>query len=77
MLDSKNHNNVRYEKVQKREENANLLWIIVAGKASFGHAGTVVENQSLDFVTHLVTEGLVIVDVKLSRKIQTMLSGNS
>ena len=59
------------------EEIANLLWIIVAGKASSGHAGTVVENQSLDFFTHLVTEGLVIVDVKLSRKIQTMLSGNS
>ena len=47
------------------EEIANLLWIIVAGKASSGHAGTVVENQSLDFVTHLVTEGLVIVEGKL------------
>ena len=42
------------------EDIANLLWIIVAGQASFGHAGAVVENQSLDFVTHLVTEGLVI-----------------
>ena len=59
------------------EEIANLLWIIVAGKASFGLTGAVVENQSLDFVTHLVTEGLVIVEGKLSRKIQTMLSGNS
>ena len=77
MLDSKNHNNVRDEKVQKMEEITNLLWIIVAGKASSGHAGTVVENQSLDFVTHLVTESLVIVEGKLSRKIQTMLSGNS
>ena len=38
------------------EEIANLLWIIVTGKASFGLAGAVVENQSLDFVTHLVTD---------------------
>ena len=38
------------------EEIANLLWIIVTGKASFGLAGAVVENHSLDFVTYLVTD---------------------
>ena len=38
------------------EEIANLLWIIVTGKATFGHAGAVVKKQSVDFVTHLVTD---------------------
>ena len=40
---------------------ANLLWIIVASKASYAHAGAIVENQGLDFFTHFVGKGLVIV----------------
>ena len=46
---------------QKIEEIANLLWIIVASKASLAHAGAIVENQGLDFFTHFVGKGLVIV----------------
>ena len=43
------------------EEIANLLWIIVASKASFAHAGAIVENQGLDFFTHFAGKSLVIV----------------
>ena len=42
------------------EEIANLLWIIVAGKACFGQAGAIVDSQSLHLFTHLVREGLLI-----------------
>ena len=47
------------------EEIANLLWIIVASKASFAHAGAIVENQGLDLFTHFVGKGFVIVGGEL------------
>ena len=38
---------------------ANLLRIVFSRKASFGYSGAIVDNHSLDLVTHL---GLLLLD---------------
>ena len=58
----------------KRRSN-NLPWGVVAGKASLAHAGAIVDNQGLDFVTHLVGEDLVLLVGKLCEKILSTLGG--
>ena len=45
------------QEIKRRSKN--LPWGVVAGKASLAHAGAIVDNQGLDFVTHLVGEGLL------------------
>ena len=39
---------------------ANLPWIVFSRKASFGYTGAIVDNHSLDLVTHLAREGLLL-----------------
>ena len=57
-----------------RECDANVseAWSITAYLA---HAGAIVDNQGLDFVTHLVGEDLVLLVGKLCEKILSTLGG--
>ena len=41
---------------------ANLPWIVFSRKASLGYSGAIVDNHSLDLVTHLAREGLLLLD---------------
>ena len=39
---------------------ANLPWIVFSRKASFGYSGAIVDNHSLNLVTHLAREGILL-----------------
>ena len=41
---------------------ANLPRIVFSRKASFGYAGAIVDNHSLNLVTHLAREGILLLD---------------
>ena len=47
---------------------ANLPWIVFSRKASFGYTGAIVDNHSLDLVTHLAREGLLLLDGVLFKR---------
>ena len=47
---------------------ANLPRIVFSRKASFGYSRAIVYNHSLDLVTHLAREGILLLDGVLFKK---------
>ena len=55
----------------------NLPRIVFSRKASFGYSGAIVDNHSLDLVTHLAREGILLLDGVLFKNITLSLVENA